>query len=382
MKQYYFGILLFVLLLSACQKKEPQFEVTGSISDAADKTLYFEALTLNGVVATDSVRLDQSGDFRFRGDRPQNPEFYRLRIGQQGINLCVDSTEHLIVKAPYAKMATDYEVTGSDQCKMLQEISKRHIELQHAVQQILSDRNTTAGEQMQQINTLVEAFKKQATKDFIIQDPSAPAAYFTLFLTLGNNLIYNPVNNPEDVRLFAAAANIWDIRYPGRPRTENLKNIALQGMRNTRGPKKVTLEIDEEKVHEVGLIEVKLKDLKGEERRLSDLKGKVVLLDFTAYAAAYSQQRTMEMRELYQKYAPAGFEIYQVSLDPDEHFWKTACDNLPWICVHDPDGAASTFARLYNVGQLPSYFIIDRNGDLVARDTSIPDLAAAIEKLL
>lgn len=382
MKKSYFGLFILLIFISSCQQKGPQFEISGTITDAKDKTLYFEAMTLNGVVINDSIKLDQQGKFRFHAKRPQNPEFYRLRIGRQGINICIDSTETVTIEATLKKLATDYTISGSESSEKLKEVSLRHIELQNRIQAIATDKNKTAGEQMQQMHTLVEAFKKQATNDFIISDPSAPAAYFTLFLTLGNNLIYNPVNNPEDVRLFAAVANTWDLKYPDCPRTENLKNIALQGLRNTRKPKQVAIEIEEDKIHEVGIIEISLKDIKGNERKLSDLKGKVVLLDFTAYAAAYSKQRILEMRSLYKKYAPQGLEIYQVSLDPDEHFWKTASDNLPWICVHDPNGPASTFARVYNVGQLPSYFLIDRNCDLVARDIDIPDLAGAIEKLL
>lgn len=382
MKKNYFGLFILLLFIMACQKKGPQFEVSGTITEAEGKTLYFEAMTLNGVVINDSVKLDNDGNFCFHGNKPLNPEFYRLRIGQQGINICIDSTETIGIQTSLNKMATNYQVTGSANCEKLKEISRQHIALQNGIRAIATDKTKTAGEQMQQMNSLVEGFKEKATKEFIYSDPGSPAAYYTLFLTLGNNLIYNPVNNPKDIRLFTAVANTWNMNYPNCPRTENLKNIALQGLRNTRKPQNVTIEIEEGKIHEVGIIEVNLKDLQGKERRLSDLKGKVVLLDFTAYSAPYSQQRIMEMRSLYKKYAPMGFEIYQVSLDPNEHYWKTACDNLPWICVHDPNGPASTFARVYNVGQLPSYFLIDRNCDLVARETDIPDLAAAIEKLL
>ena len=54
------------------------------------------------------------------------------------------------------------------------------------------------------------------------------------------------------------------------------------------------------------------------------------------------------LRDLYDKYAAQGFEIYQVSLDADEHYWKTTADNLPWICVRDGNGIYSSIAASYN----------------------------------
>lgn len=76
-----------MILATACKDKKEQFEINGRIAEADGKTLYFEAVTLNGIEALDSIRLDENGDFRFHGMRPFNPEFYRLRIDRQIVNL-------------------------------------------------------------------------------------------------------------------------------------------------------------------------------------------------------------------------------------------------------------------------------------------------------
>lgn len=80
------------------------------------------------------------------------------------------------------------------------------------------------------------------------------------------------------------------------------------------------------------------------------------------------------MRGLYDKYSSLGFDIYQVSIDPDEHYWKTACEHLPWTCVYESRGEASGYLGSYLVRRLPTYFLINRHGDLVARDEQIDDL--------
>ena len=117
-------------------------------------------------------------------------------------------------------------------------------------------------------------------------------------------------------------------------------------------------------------------------RRLTELKGKVVILDFTIYQSAVSASHNYMLRELYDKYASQGLEIYQVSLDADEHYWKTTADNLPWICVRDANGVYSSIAAAYNVQNMPSIFLVNRNNELSVRGELIKDLEAEVKKLL
>ena len=116
--------------------------------------------------------------------------------------------------------------------------------------------------------------------------------------------------------------------------------------------------------------------------RLSSLKGKVVLLDFTAYQAKLSPVHNIALAELYKKYKEKGFEIYQISLDQDEHFWKVSAGNLPWICVFDKMSNRSPYVQKYNVKELPSYFLINREGDVVESKAQIKDIEVSISGLL
>lgn len=382
MKRMIYTLGALAMLTTACEKQGKRFEVNGCITEAADKMLYFEASTLNGIEALDSTRLDQEGRFCFHGPRPLNPEFYRLRVEGQIINLSVDSTETLHVEADFPSMGTDYRVEGSDNCLTIKDISNQLTALQQNIQNIMTDKSLTLGEQERRVYETVERYKEEMKRDYILKNPAAPSAYFALFQTIGGNLLFDPVGNPDDVKFAGAVATAWEALYPGTQRTENLRNIALQGMKNTKRPAPVTLEdIDPEKVSAAGIIEIELPDINGRNRKLSDLKGKAVLLDFTAYSLPQSQERIMLMRQLYNKYAAQGFEIYQISIDPDEHYWKTACEHLPWTCVYESEGEASRYIGSYLVRRLPTYFLIDRNGDLVARDEQIPDLEAAVEQL-
>ena len=370
------------MLATACKDKGEQFEINGRIAEADGKTLYFEAVTLNGIEALDSTRLDEDGQFCFQGTRPFNPEFYRLRIDRQIVNLSVDSTETIHVEAELPDMGTDYEVEGSGNCQPLKEINSKLIALQQSIKDIANDKALTLGEQERLVHEKINLYKNEMKMHYIMENPASAPAYFALFQTVNGSLIFNPINNPDDIKFVGAVATAWDANYPGTSRTENLHNIAIQGMKNTKRPTPVSLEdIDPGKISAAGIIDIELPDIHGKNRKLSDIRNKVVLLDFTAYSLPSSQERIMQMRGLYDRYAAQGFEIYQVSIDPDEHYWKTACEHLPWTCVYESRGEASGYLGSYLVRRLPTYFLIDRHGDLVARDEQIDDLEKAIREL-
>jgi peroxiredoxin len=130
------------------------------------------------------------------------------------------------------------------------------------------------------------------------------------------------------------------------------------------------------------IINITLLDNKGQKRSLTDLKGQVVMLDFHLFATRESTERIMLLRDIYNRYHARGLEIYQVSVDPDEHFWKTQTAALPWVSVWDADGANSKNLVNYNVQSVPTYFLIDRSNSLYKRDVQIKDLDAEIQKLL
>ena len=370
------------MLATACKDKGEQFEINGRIAEADGKTLYFEAVTLNGIEALDSTRLDEDGQFCFQGTRPFNPEFYRLRIDRQIVNLSVDSTETIHVEAELPDMGTDYEVEGSGNCQTLKEINNKLIALQQSIMDITNDKALTLGEQERLVHEKINLYKNEMKMHYIMENPASAPAYFALFQTVNGSLIFNPISNPDDIKFVGAVATAWDANYPGTSRTENLHNIAIQGMKNTKRPTPVSLEdIDPGKISAAGIIDIELPDIHGKNRKLSDIRNKVVLLDFTAYSLPSSQERIMQMRGLYDKYSSLGFDIYQVSIDPDEHYWKTACEHLPWTCVYESRGEASGYLGSYLVRRLPTYFLINRHGDLVARDEQIDDLEKTIRLL-
>ena len=373
---------LLAAALGSCDNKK--FRVSGAITEAKDSVLYFENMSLDGPVTVDSVKLDGDGTFSFSQKAPEAPEFYRLRIAGQIINLSIDSTETVTVKAAYPTMATAYTVEGSPECEVIKELALKQIDLLGRVIAIERNGNISFDLTRDSIARVVEAYKHDVKMNYIFKAPMRPSSYFALFQTLGNRLIFNPRESEDDIKAFAAVATSWDTYHPNSVRGENLHNIAIQGMRNVRIVRNqmAAQAVEAGKVHEANLIDISLLDNQGHTRRLTELTGKVVLLDFHVFGSEGSTKRIMQMREIYNKYHARGLEIYQVSLDPDEHFWKTQTAALPWISVRDPQGLQSKNLALYNVSSLPTFFLIDRSNTLQKRDAQIKDLDAELQALL
>ena len=381
------ALAVSLMMLGAVSCSNKKFEVSGNITDAKDSLLYFENMSLNGAVVVDSTKLDADGNFSFAVDTPSAPEFYRLRIAGQIINVAADSTEHVTIKAAYPTMASQYEVSGSDECSKIKELAIGQMALQASINNIVRNTNLNDDVMRDSIRVILAQYKEGVKNNYIFKEPMKAYAYFALFQTIAlgyeNVLVFNPRSNEDDVKVFAAVATSWDTYYPKAERGLNLHNIAIEGLKNIRIMKAEQQQtVDPSKVEYTGVIDIALPDNKGNIRKLSSLKGKVVMLDFHLFETKESTARIMQLRELYNKYHAQGFEIYQVSIDPDEHFWKTSVAALPWVCVHSDDGLNAAELGMYNVKDIPTYFLIDKNNVLQKRDVQIKDIDAEIKALL
>lgn len=371
--------------VTSCNEKK--FHIDGTITGAADSTLYFENMGLDGAVKIDSAKLSEDGTFAFEGTAPTAPEFYRLRIAGQFINIAVDSTETINIKAQYPQMATQYEVSGSEDCQRIKELSLMQSSLQAQVNAIARNPELGAQAVADSVSRIVEAYKTRVKTEYIFKAPMKASSYFALFQTIyaGGQpvLLFNPRTSEQDIKVFGAVATSWDTFYPNEKRGENLHNIAIEGMKDVRylRSQQQAEEIEASKVNTSGILDFTLTDNTGATRSLSSLKGNVVLLDFHLFADQNSMKRIMSLRELYNKYHAQGFQIYQVAIDGDEHFWKTQTAALPWISTRVDDNTSSVL-QLYNVQQVPTFFLLNRSCNVVKRDAQIKDIDAEIKALL
>ena len=116
--------------------------------------------------------------------------------------------------------------------------------------------------------------------------------------------------------------------------------------------------------------EIVLNDVNGQQQSLTALKGKVIILMFWDASNVEQRVYNTDLKILYERYHSRGLEVYQVGLNSDKTAWAMQVkeQGLPWISVCDPAAGASVGAMLYNITQLPSMYVISRDGSIQSRD--------------
>ena len=122
----------------------------------------------------------------------------------------------------------------------------------------------------------------------------------------------------------------------------------------------------------------------GDSLRLSSLKGQVFILDFWASWCRPCRYANKDFLKLYKIYHDKGLEILSISLDDSKKAWKRAIatDKITWLHGNDIRGWDAMGALKWQVEALPSTFLINKNGDVVAVNPELDDLEMKIKELL
>lgn len=383
-----FLLLFFALtILAACQPKVDRLAVNGSVENGIGQKIYLDYIGTTKVTAVDSVVLDSTCRFEFKVDEPSHFDLYRLRSKGKTITFAVLPDQNVELNAVYPNLNLNYTINGGGANDTLYDLIREQIRMEEEINSMI--RNSK--DSHQDLNAkLQEQFAVNATfvrNNFIYNNPLSPAAYYSLFISMSGASLFSPMTDRNDAKTFATVASALDLYYPDDVRSKHLKNVSLKAMQATSPVVSASDSLQQHfnsLVHETGIIDVTLPNIDGNYCSLSDLKGKVVLLDFTAYKTDYSAAYTLLLRDVYSRFSHKDFEIFQVSLDTDEHFWMTAANALPWIAVYDERSLESPYLNMYRVTALPSAFLIDSESNiterLVTTDSLTYKIAALIDK--
>lgn len=354
MKKSFIYSLLVGCLLASCQQRA-EFCLSGQISQADGQMLYLEHVALTQTITMDSCVLDENGDFSFASPAPTYPDFYRLRLGNRSLILAIDSTEHISINTTLDSLSITQSIQGSPASLAIAEL-----------------RATSRQNNLEEL--------RRHAQQIIVSNPGSLAAYYAVFFKQNGQFIWD-ITDRSDRRMYQAVATSFHTWMPEYERTTALysqvSNIILLE-RNTIQQAAVQQMILEA---ENTFLDIQLPDEKGNNRSLSSLRGKVIILDYSAIDMEQSQAYIFELRDLYNKYHTCGMEIYSVSLDRNKFLWEDGVQNLPWVNVFAGDKATQVLMR-YNVQSLPTLFLIDRKGNVQGRYTDFKALETDIKKYL
>ena len=378
-----FLLLASMLLLSSCSSKGKTFSVNGEITSAIGQVLYLEHRGLGGLEILDSVELKEHGKFAFKAEAPESPEFYQLRLGEQIIVFTVDSVETVQVTADGSGLYNSYHIEPS----MPNDQIKKVINMQGSAKRELSDlislyQNKEIDETayMQMFDSVLTVYKTQAI-NLILGNPSSAAAYYAVFQKIDDYLIFDPYDK-KDYPMFGAVATSWNRYYPEAQRTKHLYDFTMNALRVRKQQEQQNEFINNITVTETQLPDISLLNVKGQKVNLSSFRGNYVLLDFTTYKSDFSLQHNELIKKVYDKYKSRGLVVYQISFDSDAHYWKNASIELPWTTVYEPESIYSNLLKNYNVRELPTAYILDKEGDLIKRIDDFAKLDEVIGQLL
>lgn len=354
MKLNFLG-LLFAAVLTAvgCESAPKGTTISGEINNAANMNVKLEQVKLSSqALMLGETKTDGDGHFELPLDLQLSAGLYRLTIGQQAAGLVLDGTENQIeIKGDLAKLRMqDFEVTGNPST---------------------ADLNST----------MTDYYARKLDAGKIIQKSKEfdnPFVGMQLSLsTLGPK--------PSFASLHKELADKLESKFPGNEYADEYQKVVAQlEQQSKRQAAAAKVAVGQEAP------EIALEDPDGKEYKLSDLRGKVVLLDFWASWCGPCRKANPHVVELYDKYNDKGFTVYSVSLDGlDERTkkrfsdpsqldaqmknskrrWLNAIekDNLKWdYHVSDLRKWDCAPAKEYGVRSIPRTFLIDREGKIAA----------------
>lgn len=375
---------LIVLLLISCSKNRNQFTLNGKIENASDSVLYLDKLTSNGIQLVDSTITNGSGKFSFNELAVREPQFFFLRMREsQSIPLLIDSNEVITINTSIANFPSS-EIIGSRSSVLLQDVNAQMVKLRGKVEGIFTTYKDLTDEAekesaLNQITSLVTTVKDSLGR-VMLKNPHSFVSYYILYQKITKEtMLYNPYNE-ADFKYFAAIATSLNVHHPDAIRTKALYKMVEDVIRQRR-QKSMQEMIDKA---EYGLPEIALPNVKGDTIKLSDQKGKVVLLNFWSLKSKSSPLLNAHFTKLYDQYKLNGLEIYQVSLDKSKILWEMALEEgeFKWLSVCDFNGDNLRVASMYNVTDLPTTFIINRKGEVVKRVTDYREIEKDIKAIL
>jgi peroxiredoxin len=359
------AVVAAVIIFVGCQgeKSSNKAEISGQFVGLEAKMVYLEAADGSEYKVVDSVALDDKGCYKFEiKEAPTSSALYNVVYNKSRMPLLVSRGEKVTLSAEGSPLE-NYTVSGSPESELLCNFNKMYIRFREELKDIIEQTNSadqaTQEELKMQYNIAYNALKrKQIT--LIIENKESLAAVYALYQRLPGE-IYLSGSEASDAIQYRTVLDAVSKRYPNSSLVEKLKkDVELMESRIR------VLQLVEERSYP----ELKGSDIYGKEHTLSSLEGNVILVDFWSAESGVSNITNADLKDIYKMYEPKGFRIYQVSADTSKATWVAAVvdQHLPWVSVCDLKGAASPMVLSYNIQKLPSNFLIDRDGKIVAKD--------------
>ena len=236
---YFSFIIVAALLSTSCDNKEetPSFTVKGNIANAEGKSIGIYHIAEGGAKEVGKAKLDKSGNYKFTVPSPKHFDFYLLNVDSCGtIAFIADSTETITINSNAEEFIPGYTIDGNVENQNLKEIKMLRDALEEQVRAMASSTSPAIVKTEREIRAVIDEFKENIVKQYIIPAPGSASAYYALTLTLADMPIFNPTTDKKDCRYFTAVATNFQRLHPDTRHTQRITKIAEEGLKATRPP--------------------------------------------------------------------------------------------------------------------------------------------------
>lgn len=368
-----FNVLLFLSLLTflSCGENPSNGTEKIKISVKIDGSGNYDEVRLQKVNSDYSIELVESANFiedeiEFNIFVFESTLFRLDFMGYTSLDLILDKSD-VDIFVDDSNSLFEFTVNGSDDTEILKSIENKITNYRSEIRELnINFVEASQNRDFELVNSIQSEFdfkKNQfelSLKDYLSSAKSSLAVLVTAdYLDIEENLIF------------------WETIY----------NNYIKEFKDNSYFKNFENKLIKIKSISIGSVapDIILNDTSGVPISLASLRGKYVLLDFWAAWCRPCREENPNIVENYNNYKSYGFDVYQVSLDRTKEDWVRGIkqDKLPWINVSDLKYYQSEAAELYNVDRIPSAFLLDPDGKIIAKHTDLrgPNLSRKLAEI-